>query len=361
MKIICGPGGHDGCGFMRIYWPYMHLPEHTVRFTDIAQPAMWCEYDLAVVQRVSTPDMLFMLEQLKAHNVPVIMDFDDNIHAMTPDNPASTEYGTGKPMTNLFEKALGMVDIVTASTADLAKEYARFRPDIVVCENFLLRTHIDEFAPAAFTGAPKREGEVRIGYAAGIAHTADLFSITKPLRKVFAQYPEAKLVLFGMEIPWGRIPAEFQGRIEFHLGMEPGDDELPTDYMRRYYAKVASLDLDIGLAPLTPSVFNKCRSFLKALEYGMLGVPVVATRFGPFRDYENRGGSILTCGEDRDWIANIGNLIRNEELRGRMAQMNFRWVSDNHTEETAMASWRKVLEKVGGAGGELRSPSPTTV
>ena len=45
---------------------------------------------------------------------------------------------------------------------------------------------------------------------------------------------------------------------EFHIG-------LPID---QYPAKLASLDLDLALAPLEQNLFNECKSNLRLLEYG---------------------------------------------------------------------------------------------
>jgi len=51
----------------------------------------------------------------------------------------------------------------------------------------------------------------------------------------------------------------------------------------RYPDKLASLHLDLAIAPLEIHPFNECKSDLRILEYGALGWPVVATDIHPYR------------------------------------------------------------------------------
>ena len=52
-----------------------------------------------------------------------------------------------------------------------------------------------------------------------------------------------------------------------------------------YPAKLASLNLDLALAPLEFHIFNDCKSNLRLLEYGACGYPVVCTDTEAYRGY----------------------------------------------------------------------------
>jgi hypothetical protein len=54
---------------------------------------------------------------------------------------------------------------------------------------------------------------------------------------------------------------------EFHSGVP----------IEEYPRKLASLNLDLALAPLEENAFNECKSNLRLLEYGACGFPVIAT------------------------------------------------------------------------------------
>jgi hypothetical protein len=50
-----------------------------------------------------------------------------------------------------------------------------------------------------------------------------------------------------------------------------------------YPAKLASLDLDLAVAPLEYNKFNEAKSNLRLLEYGIMGWPVVCTNIHPYQ------------------------------------------------------------------------------
>ncbi len=55
---------------------------------------------------------------------------------------------------------------------------------------------------------------------------------------------------------------------------------MPID---RYPAKLASLKLDLALAPLEHNVFNECKSNLRLLEYGACGFATICTDIVPYQ------------------------------------------------------------------------------
>ncbi|MGH8482996.1 MAG: glycosyltransferase, partial [Pseudomonas sp.] len=52
-----------------------------------------------------------------------------------------------------------------------------------------------------------------------------------------------------------------------------------------YPQKLASLDLDLALAPLEVNLFNDCKSNLRLLEYGACGFPVICTDTKAYQGY----------------------------------------------------------------------------
>lgn len=67
---------------------------------------------------------------------------------------------------------------------------------------------------------------------------------------------------------FGMCPERIRPYIhEFHGGVP----------IEQYPALLASLDLDLALAPLEPNLFNECKSNLRLLEYGACGFPVICT------------------------------------------------------------------------------------
>ena len=101
---------------------------------------------------------------------------------------------------------------------------------------------------------------------------------------------------------WGRnyrdqIPEDLWEQTEYYLGTgsqgglrfnDPKSDEATDRGLASvaYYDLLHRLDLDVGIAPLEPVIFNRCKSAVKVMEYGMLGIAAVASRFGPYAEYQ---------------------------------------------------------------------------
>jgi glycosyltransferase involved in cell wall biosynthesis len=83
-----------------------------------------------------------------------------------------------------------------------------------------------------------------------------------------------------------------------------------------YPAKLATLDLDIAIAPLEDNAFNQCKSNLRLLEYGAMGWPVVCSDVYPFRTGKP---PVISCANNvDDWIDAISLLINDFSLRQAM-------------------------------------------
>lgn len=339
MKIAVFVADNSGCGYYRATLPYSSLKGHDVRFFKGVDTRALYWADVLVFQRVDHPDVIARMREGKNHGKKVILDFDDLLHWLSPANPCSKVFGEGKPATKNFEVALSVADIVTCSTQPLADEYKRFRDDIMVCENFVSDTMLEQIAPKEITGELKRPPQVRIGYVGSPTHAGDVASISQPLVNIAKQYPEVKYVFFGQE---PQLPGKMADRIEYHppIGAEPG--ESASAFMLRYYQKILSLDLDIAVAPLKANPFNACKSAVKMLELGMCGIPIVASFFGPYKDYFAHRGYIITASGHEAWVDLLAEYVASPSMRKIVSRNNLYCVNAMTT-PAAIKQWEAVL------------------
>ena len=183
----------------------------------------------------------------------VIQASAKNSHARN--KPADTE--------QQLRRGIALCDRVVVTTHALAQRLADMHTDIRVVPNML--------APHLWSNlAPSRRGtssKPRVGWGGGTSHSGDLEIIAEVVR---ALVDEVHWVFFGM------CPDELKPYIhEYHPGVS----------LNAYPAKLASLDLDLALAPLEFHVFNDCKSNLRLLEYGACGYPVVCTDTEAYRGY----------------------------------------------------------------------------
>ncbi|BCQ45647.1 hypothetical protein ERHA55_31740 [Erwinia rhapontici] len=106
----------------------------------------------------------------------------------------------------------------------------------------------------------------RVGWAGGSSHRGDLEMIVDIIKE-FAH--DVEWVFFGM------CPEKLRPYIhEYHQGVD----------ISLYPEKLASLNLDLALAPVEDNIFNACKSNLRLLEYGVCGIPVICSNVACYTD-----------------------------------------------------------------------------
>jgi glycosyltransferase involved in cell wall biosynthesis len=167
---------------------------------------------------------------------------------------------------------------------------------------------------------PARTGErIRIGWAGAAQHLGDLRLVQ---RVVQALAGEVDWVFMGM------CPDELRPYVkEFHGFVSYKD----------YPAKLASLDLDIAIAPLEDNPFNACKSNLRLLEYGAMGWPVVCSDVYPYR---TDAPPVLRVPDDDDaWLGALRGLIADAGLRQAQGRALHGWMQKNYTLERHAEGW----------------------
>ena len=107
----------------------------------------------------------------------------------------------------------------------------------------------------------------------------------------------------------------------------------------KYYA---SIDFDIGLAPLWPTQFNSTKSAIKAIEYGATRAsPPLRRTIGPYRDVITHGVDGFLVKADHEWLKYLSELAADNELRAKMGEaareMARRHLIEEHWQDWAAA------------------------
>jgi hypothetical protein len=154
----------------------------------------------------------------------------------------------------MLREGIGLCDRVVVTTQALADVLSSMHSEIRVVPNML-----PPEPWATLTSQRRTSKKPRVGWGGGTSHTGDLEIIADVVRELAN---EVEWVFFGM-CPDALRPYihEFHGTID----------------LQSYPYKLASLNLDLALAPLEFHIFNDCKSNLRLLEYGACGYPVICT------------------------------------------------------------------------------------
>jgi GT2 family glycosyltransferase len=193
-----------------------------------------------------------ILRMKKYSNALRIFELDDYIVS----TPKKNSHARNKPTNTeqLLREGIAQCDRVVVTTQALADVLSSMHSEIRVVPNMLPPE------PWLTLSSQRRTSKKpRVGWGGGTSHTGDLEIIADVVRELAN---EVDWVFFGM-CPDALRPYvhEFYGTID----------------LQSYPYKLASLNLDLALAPLEFHIFNDCKSNLRLLEYGACGYPVICT------------------------------------------------------------------------------------
>ncbi|KNX76800.1 glycosyl transferase family 2 [Pseudomonas sp. 250J] len=189
---------------------------------------------------------------VRASSARHIYEIDDYIIGV----PERNDHSRNMPADIREAVSLGvsMCDRVVVSTQPLADALSSMHQDIRVVPNMLAaKLWVGLASERQTTARP------RVGWAGGTSHRGDLELLQEVIKTLAGQ---VDWVFFGM------CPDPLRPYVkEFHSGIP----------MSEYPRKLASLNLDLALAPLEQNLFNDCKSNLRLLEYGACGFPVICS------------------------------------------------------------------------------------
>lgn len=355
VHICVAPDDFWGCGYHRMMLPYSYLMQrgYDVSFVEFGGDKRIETADIFVAQRQILPESIEYLRGLQARGVKVIFEIDDHVHAMSPGNGASAVYGTGKPATKIIETHLREADLVVCATDDIAREYAKFNSNITVCQNAIPDAEFVKYAPSEVTGGQRVDGQIRIGWAGSDSHANDMRMMVPQLIKLMDEDKRIVFVIVGSNIK-PMFPMHLRSRVEYLGPSVPTGTVGVTDYNSPqlpavlYYKKIHDAKFDIAIAPLESTTFNRCKSFLKAMEYGIYGTPAVLSRVGPYVQYQNEAPEpiALFAHEVKDWRPQLKRLVADQGLRARLGRANLEYVRTKHLMSKRAEQWENAVKHV---------------
>lgn len=279
--------------------------------------------DLVVFQRNFSSRYLAyqsVMNEAHEHGIPVVMDLDDYLIGLPPDHPDRKWSPFAFELPALLH-AMMNVDAITVTTPVLKRVVDQYNKNVFVLPNYL-DDSIWSFKPKSTS---ERESLVRIAFVGTQSHQPDVEKIAKPLRKIAEKYKQKVSFLFyGLEIP---ETLKDLANIQHRASVTYNYADFAID--------VRSITADIAIAPLNDTMFNRCKSPIKYMEYTAMGLPCVFSRTVPYSDIIKDGVNGFLAEKPNEWIEKISKLIEDQILRKQMlvnAQSDVRanWMLHDH-------------------------------
>jgi hypothetical protein len=332
--------------FYRAVYPLQALQRrgHTVIWPQAVNDVPMAKFrECDLVHCYRRIDRLADLRLLSRCGVAVSFDNDDYLTAL---DTAVTADATGiesgvhvlrhnKRWFSESIKAARLADLTTTTSELLAERYRREG-----ASNVLVIGNSVEPRMFGFGSRSRHEGVV-IGWVAGGEHYSDLeqIPIADALRSMLEAHPHLRLLTVGVRLP---IDSE---RYRHVLGV-------PFPELMK-----AIGGIDIGIAPLADTPFNRCRSDVKLKEYAAGGAAWLASPVGPYRALGEREGGMLV-GDD-GWYAALDTLIRKSRLRKRLSRQATAWAKAQTIDRYA-GLWETAFEEAIRLARDVRTSALAT-
>jgi GT2 family glycosyltransferase/ADP-heptose:LPS heptosyltransferase len=176
-------------------------------------------------------------------------------------------------------------------------------------------------------------GKIRMGFFGSETHSLDLAMITPAISQVLSSY-SGRVELCC----WGCITEELK-TLDGVRYMGPYD----PDY-QHYAQRLPHSQVHFTLTPLLPNRFNRAKSPIKYLEFGISGIPGIYSQLEPYHQVvKPQETGIVVSDNTKDWVDAMSRLIEDDNYRQSIAQNAKQDVQNNYLLPQHLDKWEKVL------------------
>jgi glycosyltransferase involved in cell wall biosynthesis len=288
----------DGDRFYRYHLPSRELARlHGVRVVDCHYlhrflPDLLEAADVLVLQFIHDWDLLGVLGRRREAGRATVFEANDYFFDLQPWNPIAGQW-QDRAVQEEFRCYLRGADAVQTSSEELARRWRVFSGRVAVFAN-----HLAGVPPLA----PPAQRPLTIGWGGSPGHLADWFHVAPLLQQWLQAHPDVHLAVMTHEAarPFFHLPPE-----RYHF--------TPFGRIEDYYRFLGRLD--VGLAPLLPSDYNRGRSDVKFLEYAACGVVGVYADLEPYQGSVKDGETGLLFRNGPELLACLDRLANDAGLR----------------------------------------------
>jgi hypothetical protein len=322
MKVVVYPADEFGCGYHRMIWPAGYATELGCDVTVVRQKERVLELviegdtvkdvrlapdvDVVVFQRTTHFYLMQAIAVLRLKGISVVIDVDDDLTLIHPLNGSfanlhPNKFGKmidGQRHLHSWQhlvQACRDASLVTVSTPALLGRYAAHGRGRVL-HNYLEDRYFEQ----------SHEDSTEIVWPASAhSHPDDPAVVGPAIARLvddgerFTSYgfPEITARAFGLREPTHGPPdnvaiLDWAGAIARH---------------------------GIGIAPLSDTRFNHCKSWLKPLELAAVGVPWVGSPRPEYQRLHDLGCGLLAR-KPKDWYGKLKQLCTDDVLRKELSE-----------------------------------------
>lgn len=348
MKVYVFPADNAGCGHYRLIWPadtlkrlghdivimppmkdsgflikVEELPDGTDRIIDVQVPP---GADVVVIQRAAHRRQQELIAFLRSKGVAVVVDMDDDMSSIHPDNVAFQAYRHNNRTDYSWKwatEACKLATLVTTSTVALQKVYASHGRGMVL-DNYVPEATLSYSKPS--TGCFGWAGTTQ-------SHPNDLQVTGDTVRRLRADGHSFRVV---------------GGASKVRQNLRLNEDPICTGTVGlENWVRTIGETMDVGMVPLAATAFNTSKSRLKGIECMAAGVAWVASPRAEYRRLQRESGCGFLADTPKQWYACLTRLMTDDVLRKEQVEAGKEYMQTQTYQAKAhlwLEAWTRALE-----------------
>jgi tetratricopeptide (TPR) repeat protein len=292
------------------------LPDVGVVSGSILSPALFdsrvlLNADVLVIRDVADPDLLPIVAARRRRRKLSVYEITNHLFAGPPADQATPR------VPDLVQRSLRpllarQADCLQVSTQALDTHCAALNPRRAVFPNQLW----DAPPPTP----ARRPDRIVIGWGGSRAHREDLRAVIPALAGILERHPEVEVAVMtdaAVRPILDLLPA---GRVSF----------TPWGSLAGYYRFLEGID--IGIAPLAPTVFNRCLGDTRFMEYAAHGVLAVCADLEPYREVVRPGETGYLFADAAELETVLERALAEGEVRAAIPARAARYAASERSE-----------------------------
>jgi hypothetical protein len=256
------------------------------------------EADVLVLNNICCPDLLPLIRDRRGEGKLTVYELCDDLNDVPPESPIYGFYRNPEN-TLLLKRMARTCDAMQFSSPELQRKYGFLHPVSHVFPNQIL-----EIPPERNNDGKK---EIIIGWGGSLGHLEDMAKIAEPLSRWLESRNGVRLHLMCGEAIRGLFR-----KLPDHL-----KKWTPPGSLNDYHKFLSTLE--IGIAPLKDTPFNRSRSDVKFIEYASHAVIPVVQDSGPYSAVVRNGRTGFLYNTPAELISILDRLASDPQLRGRVS------------------------------------------
>ena len=258
--------------------------------------------DVLVLTMTLDVEVHRLIHQRRQLGKLTLCEVNDYLPDVQASNPAHRTWADPRGI-HLFEQLIARCDAVQVSSAPLGQRIAHLAQHIAVFDNQLAQVP----APFAKPARAGRAAPVVVGWGGSLGHLQDLQHIAPALTAWLRHQPNVRLEIMADASLAALFAAVPQQQFRAHT----------AGSLAHYLAWLATVD--IGIAPLLPTPYNRCRSDVKFLEFAAQGAVPVVQRLEPYSSTVREGVTGFLFDTPNHLLALLDTLVASPALRQQVS------------------------------------------